>query len=909
MNSLQRAIDPLSGPGPARNRRRNPLWRFRRVLFGLALLVTIGLGGVLYAFGQTELPEDRFDDIAQTSFLCTADVVEGCGPDNAAAMLSTAGEDREIITFDDLPESLIQAVVATEDQGFWEHQGVDPRGFARAAYQYARREGVVQGGSTITMQYVKLAFNDQDRTLARKARQAIRAVKFEQDLADECADRPDLGDLSPHECAKRDILTRYLNRAYFGRGASGVAAAARAYFGKDVGELTVAEAAFLAGLLRNPNGADPEAAPEEAVRRRTTSLELMMQAGYVDTETATAANVEPWALAPRRSREGLGEVAGAEWGSEHFVEEVRQQLDDIYPNGEIYTGGLRVYTTLDLELQRMAYETAHTPKPDEDLDARGLPELGPLYLDPSNPDDPAASIVSIDGDGRVVAMLGGANFEESEFNLATSSGTTGRQPGSTFKTFGLAEAIDQGISARSYFPALPGVAEIDECGPPGNPWRVTGGASARYRHRDLVDGLVWSSNIVYAELVAAIGPAQVRDLARDMGISTLPEGSDVPCALVLGSEGVPVIEMAAAYSVFERDGLRVDPILIDRIENAEGEVICRQPTKGPAGNYACLPEGQAQRTTTQVLEPTEARQVNYVLTRVVEEGTGKRAVFDPARAIAGKTGTSQHNRDGWFAGFSCDFTTVVWMGHDGPEELPMIDFRKPPPADGSPVPLDDEGFPVDDRNWANIEGGNFPAMFWADYMAKATADRPPCDQLNVDENLTGSLLNQDLSTTTLPPCGVELDQYGYPKGSGPEDFVVVTTAPPASTPPGSQPEGLPRQEDGSSTVQVPCVPLNEWAAQGSGGGPGAASSMVDESSTSTAATGDGSTTLPGGSTTLPGGSTVPGSSSAPTSAPPSSTATTAPAGPSTVSTTTTPTVTAAAAPGSGEQGGQPPSDG
>ena len=267
MNSLQRALDPLSGPTQPRNRRRNPFWRFRRFLFAIALMVVGGIGAVLYAFSQTELPPDQFDSIAQTSFLCTAEVTADCGPDNATILLSTAGEDREVITYDQLPQNLIDAVVATEDQDFFIHQGVDPRGITRAAYQYFRQEGVTQGGSTITQQYVKLAFNDADRDLSRKVREAIRAIKLEQDLARECSESPDLGDRTPELCAKEEILTRYLNRAYFGRGASGVQAAARAYFGKDVGELSVPESAYIAGLLRNPNGADPERDPEEADRQ------------------------------------------------------------------------------------------------------------------------------------------------------------------------------------------------------------------------------------------------------------------------------------------------------------------------------------------------------------------------------------------------------------------------------------------------------------------------------------------------------------------------------------------------------------------------------------------------------------------------------------------------------------------
>ncbi len=821
MNSLQDVLDPLSGPVPARNRRRNPFWRFRRFLFVIVLMAVVGSGTVLYVFSQTELPEDRFGELALTTYICTAEVKAGCGPENAAAQLSEAAEDRELVTYEDLPDHVVQAIVATEDQDFFIHYGVDPRGISRAAYQYVRNpDGLVQGGSTITQQYVKLAFNDDDQTLTRKAREAIRAVKLEQELSAECADRPDLDELgiTPKQCAKEEILTRYLNRAYFGRGASGIQSASRAYFGKDVQEVTVAEAAFLAGLLRNPNGADPIDDPEEANRRRTVTLELMLTAGYLSETDAVAANESQWQVVPRPDREGLGDVLGAEYGTEYFIEEVRLQVEQALP-GQIYTGGLRVYTTLDRGLQQMAYESAHAPK-DEDLSTRDFPEMGPLFLDPANPDDPDAAIVSIDGAGRVVAMVAGTDFEQSEFNLATSSGTAGRQPGSTFKTLGLALAIESGISAKSFYPAVPGVTKIgDPCRSNGEDWQVTGGSSARYRHRDLVDALRWSSNVVFAQLVVQLDPRSLMNFAEDMGVTSdlsipLAGGqSTAPCSLILGSQGVPVIDMASVYSVFERDGLRLDPVIIERITDSEGNILCWYPVNG------ICQDGPEDRVGTQVIDPETARQVNYALSQVVEGGTGRRANFDPERAIAGKTGTSQESRDGWFAGLTCGLTTVVWMGHAG-EEIPMVDFRKPL-AEGETERQvrDDNGNVIDDRGWPNIEGGNFPTMIWADYMAKATATMPPCPELNVSQDFTGTRLNQDLSTTTLPPCGVELDQFGYPRGD-PENWVFITTttaAPPPSSGGEGEPEGLPvQQPDGGQGAEgeaALCVPPEVWILQ------------------------------------------------------------------------------------------------
>ena len=834
MNALQQAFDPLSGPSRPRNRRRNPLWRFRRFFFAIALAAIASIGAVLYTFSQTNLPEDQFDEIAQTTYICTAEVAAACGPDNATAALSTAGEDREIVVYEDLPQVLIDAVIATEDQDFFNHQGVDPRGIARAAYQFIRREGVLQGGSTITQQYVKLAFNDEDRNLERKSREAIRAIKLEQDLVDACASRENLAPLTPKECAKREILTRYLNRAYFGRGASGVQAASRAYFGKDIDELDVSESAYLAGLLRNPNGADPELNTDEANRRRTKTLELMVMAGYLDRDTAAEANNADWRLVPRADREGLGDVKGAEWGSEYFIEEVRQQLDELYPGGEIYTGGFRVYTTLDPRMQRYAYESAHMPK-DENLEERDFPEMGPLFLDPNNPDDPAAAIVSVDSEGRVVSMLGGTNFAEQEFNLATSSGTEGRQPGSTMKPIGLAVAIEQGISARSYYQAYPRTLVIDE---PDCDWTVSGGISSSDHHHDLIDATAYSSNIVYAQLALEIGPEQLRNTAIELGVTSdlLDQDGLVPCSLILGVEGVPVVDMAGVYSVFERDGVRLDPVLIERIENDEGKVICWFPSAvviNGEKTYSCDDEGEV-RSGTRVLAPETVDQVSYAMTQVVASGgTGRRARFDEERALAGKTGTSQDNGNGWFAGYTCGVTTVIWIGH--PEaDIPMIDFRKPPPEDGSGFPLDGEGARVNDRNWQDLQGGNFPAMIWSDYMAKATAGDLACPDLGREPGTTpefsGTQLNQNLTATTLAPCGYELDANGFPvriqnfRVLGEDETIekfrpattTTTTAPPPPAP--SQPDGLtPLQADPNAPTTTapppPCIAPEEWFYQ------------------------------------------------------------------------------------------------
>ena len=444
----------LGGPRPPRRSRWNPLWRFRRALFALAVFGFACLAAVLTVLSTIPLDElDEIEELAQTSYLCTSEILSGCGPDNATAQFS-AGEDRVILEFEEIPEVLINAVVAAEDQDFWTHYGADPRGIARAAYQDVFGSGVVQGGSTITQQYVKNAFLTPEKSLDRKIREIVKAIKLEREIS------------------KEEILTRYLNRIYFGRGAYGIQAAARTYFDKDVAELTLADSAYLAGLIRAPASGDVANHPEEADRRRRSVLDRMAQDGYITLAEAEAAATAPFDVSTSRRREGLGEVRGAEYGTEYFVEAVRQQLIEIEDlgDGQVYTGGLRVYTTLDHDLQRAAFNTV-------------TEELNPAAGDPS------ASIVAVDGTGHVVAMMGGTDFRTSEVNLALGrdGGGSGRQPGSSFKPIVLAEFLEQGFSAESLFEAVSPMTF--EGANDGNDWIVRGGGSAD-GYRDTVDALL-----------------------------------------------------------------------------------------------------------------------------------------------------------------------------------------------------------------------------------------------------------------------------------------------------------------------------------------------------------------------------------------------------------------------------------
>ncbi len=691
----------LAGPGPTPRRERHLLWRLRRVLFLFGLFALGGLFTAIAVLSRIELPDDDSASLAETTFVCGADVTntEGAVCDNDVAMAQfSAGEDREIVSYEQIPPVLIQAVVATEDKDFFAHEGVDPVGIARALYQDVRERSASQGGSTITQQYVKLTYVGNERSVVRKVREATLAIKLERELANEYEG---VG-------AKQEILRRYLNRIYFGRGAYGVQAAAQNYFGKNVEAITLPEAAFLAGLIRSPNTADPKEDLTEATRRMNVTLTLMADDGYITAaDAASAATTDLAAISiDAADRSGQVAVRGAE-GSEYFIEAVRRELAQLYPDGGLYTEGLRVYTTLDPALQQAAFTSVT-----EVVDPR------------TNPDDPSASLVAIDQRGRVVAMMGGFDFSTSQVNLATGTdgGGSGRQPGSSFKPFALAAAIEAGISADSYYSA-PSTISLEGANN-GADWVVSGGGSSS-GYRSLADALRVSSNVVYAQLMVQLGPDSVVEMAHRLGVSA--DLAPVN-ALVLGAGEVSVLDMAAAYSTFADQGDQYAPVLIERIEARDGSV-CWYPHNGRCGTGP-----DRAPDVAGAIDSSTARQVTYAMSEVINAGTGRNAAF--GRDAAGKTGTTQDARDAWFVGYTCDLTAAVWMGYTG--------------GPGEPVRT------LNNVRGIEVHGGDFPASIWSSFMTRATESAPPCD-LPMERNFTGQVLNTDLSTTTTLPFCVAAD--------------------------------------------------------------------------------------------------------------------------------------------------------
>jgi penicillin-binding protein 1A len=634
-----------AGPRRPPTQRRSLLWRWRRGLFLSGLVTVAATGGVTSIVFNIDLPPT--DPLLQTSFVCSVDVTEACGPDNAIATFS-AEEDRINVPIEELPAAVTQAVLATEDRDFYDHGGVDPVGIARALYQDVRGVGTKQGGSTITQQYVKNAYLTSERSITRKIKEAVLSVKLERELE------------------KDDILGRYLNTIYFGRGAYGVGAASRAYFGKDVRQIGVPEASYLAGLIRSPGSADAQDDPEEATRRRGTVLAAMRQEGYISADEEARVGAMGWEyVIPRRDRRELQLIPAWQGiGAEYFIEAVRQQVAAKYGEDMLYGGGLRIYTTIDRDLQEAAWN-AVTSTLDE-------------------PDDPAGALVAVDEYGQVRAMMGGRDIGTDKVNLALGKqgGGSGRQAGSAFKPIVLAEAIHQGISLNSRFEA-PARLVLPRANA-GEDWNVRNYGGTEQGVLDLVDATRVSSNTAYAQLMMEVGAESAARMARNLGVSAeLP----VVNSLVLGTGEVSVLDMATAFSTFANRGVRNNPTMIAKIEQVdeEGDLsVVQQHT--PSGD--------------RVLTEAEADLVSYCLRKVVLEGTARSANI--GKPVAGKTGTTQDNRDAWFVGYAPRLTAAVWMGYPGaPGEEPRF---------------------MDDVHGREVTGGSFPAEIWAKFMRVATAD-------------------------------------------------------------------------------------------------------------------------------------------------------------------------------------------
>jgi penicillin-binding protein 1A len=612
--------------GRPRRRRRV---RKRRLAALVCVLLVLSL--LSFTFGLVRAVASEIPSLDPAAQRADIDTVVYASNGRTVLAVLRGEESRVLVETEEIAPIMRQAIVSVEDRRFFEHDGIDLRGVARALWADIRSQSIVEGGSTITQQFVKNAYIRNERSFARKVREAALAWQLEKQWK-----------------SKDRILTAYLNTIYFGNGAYGIQQASRAYFQKGAKHLELHEAALLAGLPADPARYDPVTHPRQAKLRRRHVLDVMLEQGKItpaDFRRADRAELPP---ADKVRLPGTGGQA------QYFVNYVKDQLVDKYKAGNVFGGGLRVTTTIDLKLQKQARAAI-----EEVL---------------RNPDGPSAALVAIDPHtGAVRAMFGGRNFRESQFNLAAQAE---RQPGSAFKPIVLAAAMREGIAPQTEIVSKP--VSIDA----GNRvWRVTNYDKTYLGTVDLERGLVASDNTVYAQLTDIVGPKAIVETAHALGIGSK---LDAYFSIGLGLEGeVNALEMARAYATIANRGVRVDGALMGNRPRVV-ESVDRIRAGGEIDENA--PQGK------QVLESGEAAVLTEIMEDVVQSGTGRRASI-PGLSVAGKTGTTDNYADAWFVGYTPDLVVAVWVGY--PDRLrPMLtEF------DGEPV-----------------TGGTLPATIWREFV-------------------------------------------------------------------------------------------------------------------------------------------------------------------------------------------------
>jgi len=548
-------------------------------------------------------------------------------------------ENRVPVALDKVPEHVQRAVLDAEDDRFYDHGAIDVRALTRAMVVNVQSGGVFEGGSTITQQLIKITLLNSQQKASRKIKEAALALRLEASMT------------------KRQILERYINAVYLGNHAYGLEAGAETYFRKHVDQLDMGEGILLASLIRDPVGADPWVEPAAARKRRDAIIDRMYTLGHVpfdqvDTLKGAALPTPPPAEPVR--------------GSDYFAEQVKQQLladprigaspKERY--AAVFKGGLSIHTTLDPLMQQQAEQSV----------ADILPDTGGEFR---------AALVSVDPtSGAVRALVGGPDFASAKFDLATQGQ---RQAGSAFKAFTLMAALEAG-----YLPddTILGAAPCVIPNPGSDDWAPDNVEGEAPGVLTLTDATVHSVNCAFARLVKLVGPERVVDAAKRMGITSQ---LDPFLSITLGTMGVSPLEMAGAYATLAADGQHHSTYFVDEVDDARGRVVLRADTHGE-----------------QVVSAQNARTETKVLTQVVQRGTGTAAGVK-GWTVAGKTGTTDENKNAWFVGYTPTLATAVWMGS------PIGD-----------VPMRNVG-------GITVFGGTYPARIWHEFMNAALGNGPAVD--------------------------------------------------------------------------------------------------------------------------------------------------------------------------------------
>ena len=619
-------------------------------------------------------------------------------------------EHRQLVSLNEIPLHVQKAFLATEDHTFYEHKGVRPDAIVNALI-YTLQTGRTRGGSTISQQVVRniepLAVG-QERTVKRKIREAIIAFQVEKDFT------------------KDEILELYLNQSFLGVSAHGVQAAARQYFAKDVWDLTLAEGAMLAGLMRAPNVLQPFRNPEGARERRDIVLSQMLEKGFItqqEHDAAAAESLDESVVTPDEraelAAEGRQVWAPNKFQAPYFVEEIRKYIQEQRERQEIFEGGLEIHTTIDIRLQRAAEKTL--TKALDEFDQKRLAALKRRGAE--NEFVPVTgALVCLDNRpgyrGFIRAMVGGRDFETEKYNCATQAR---RQPGSSVKPFVWSVAIANGMTPSSIEVDEPYV-RVDRW---GNRWAPKNFSATFEGPVSLRVALEKSINVISVKLTERFGPSLVRSCLERAGIRT-PFDTGAGLTIALGSPVVTVLDHCTAFSTFANLGKRYDPVMITEIKNRDGITL------RDSRNYGEAPP-------VDVMRPSVAYVLTHMMEGVARWGTGARAYGNLKRPCAGKTGTSNDARDVWYCGFTPYYTCLVWIGYK--DNRPLGEGR-------------------------DYTGGRLACPVWAEFM-KTAEEGLPVKEFEVPEGVVF----------------YDVDRHtGYRGGNFQEAF-IEGTAPPYYAPP------------------------------------------------------------------------------------------------------------------------------
>ncbi|MBI3803884.1 MAG: PBP1A family penicillin-binding protein [Nitrospirae bacterium] len=529
-------------------------------------------------------------------------------------------EERSLVRLSEVPPVLIDAIVAMEDHRFYEHGGIDPRGILRAAWANLRARSIVQGGSTLTQQLVKNFYLDGERTMNRKVNEAIMSLLLERHYS------------------KEEILETYLNEIYLGQngimGIYGVGQGSWFYFGKPPHEMTVGESALLAGMIRSPNSLSPMKNLKKAIQRRNLVLESLFAAQKISLRQYIQARAE--AVSGRRVKERLN-------AAPYFVDEIRQRLAAAYPGDLLNSGGLRIFTALDVDLQKVAEEKLRD----------GLQALERQYphLKRGEPERQLqGALVAVDPrTGEIRALVGGRDYGTSQFNRVTQAR---RQPGSLFKPFVYLAAFEQAANGREPYTPISQVEDAPitlQAG--GRDWSPQNYDKNYLGPVTLRAALERSLNAATVRLSQQVGIEKIVGTARALGVTSPLK--ELP-SLALGTSEVSPLEMAVAYAALANQGVKREPLFVEGISDPANLRVDAADTNEAEG----VPPSAG-------VSPQAAFLVTHLMKGVIESGTGqgvRKLGFD--RPAAAKTGTTSDERDAWFAGYTPDLVTVVWVGFD-----------------------------------------------------------------------------------------------------------------------------------------------------------------------------------------------------------------------------------------------------